>query len=68
MADKPAARSTLATLQQLSKESGVPYASVRKLVLEGEVPRVQLGTSRRLWVKRADWERLITASTETGPR
>ena len=60
-----ARKTDLATLQQLAAESGVPYTSVRKLVLEGHLPKVQLGDSKRTWVKRRDWERLIAASTET---
>lgn len=55
----------LLTLQQAAAETGVPYTSVRKLVLEGHLPRVQLGDSKRTWVKRADLEHLIAASTET---
>jgi excisionase family DNA binding protein len=55
----------LMTLQQAALDIGVPYTSVRKLVIEGSLARVQLGRSRRTWVKRSDLERLITASTET---
>jgi excisionase family DNA binding protein len=58
----------LLTLQQAAAETGVPYTSIRKLVLEGHLPRVQLGDSRRTWVKRTDLERLITASTETATK
>lgn len=58
----------LLTLQQAAAESGVPYTSVRKLVLQGHLPRVQLGDSKRTWVKRADLERLIAASTEPASR
>jgi hypothetical protein len=61
-------RPTLATLQQLATESGVPYTSVRKLVVDGHLPRVQLGDSKRTWVKRADFERLIATSTEPASR
>ena len=67
--DKAAARQpVLLTLQQASAEIGVPYTSVRKLVLDGHLARVQLGDSKRTWVKRADLERLIAASTETAGR
>jgi excisionase family DNA binding protein len=61
-------QSVLLTLQQAAIETGVPYTSVRKLVLEGHLARVQLGDSRRTWVKRADLERLIATSTETAKR
>lgn len=55
----------LVTLQQGSAHSGVPYTSLRKLVLDGHLPRVRLGDSKRTFVKLADLDRLITASTET---
>jgi excisionase family DNA binding protein len=58
----------LLTLQQAAAETGVPYTSVRKLVLDGHLARVQLGDSKRTWVKRADLERLIAASTEPAHR
>jgi len=53
----------LLTLQQAAAETGVPYTSVRKLVIDGYLPRVQLGDSKRTWVKRVDLERLIEVST-----
>jgi len=59
---------TLLTLQQAAAETGVPYTSVRKLVLDGHLPKVQLGDSKRTWVKRVDLERLIAASTAPGTR
>jgi hypothetical protein len=52
-------QNALVTLQQASAETGVPYTSVRDLVLRGFLPRVQLGDSRRLWIRRSDLERLI---------
>jgi hypothetical protein len=57
-------RTTLQTLQQGAAEHGVPYTTLRDLVLQGHLPRVQLGDSRRIWVKRADLDRLIATSTE----
>lgn len=54
----------LLTLQQAATESGVPYTSLRKLVIDGHLARVQLGDSKRTWIKRADLERLIDHSTE----
>jgi hypothetical protein len=53
------------TLQQASEDTGVPYSSLRKLVMDGHLARVQLGDSRRWWVKPADVRRLIANSTET---
>jgi len=61
-------KTTLVTLQQAAAETGVPYSSVRKLVLDGHLARVQLGESKRTWVKRADLERLIATSTEPAVR
>jgi hypothetical protein len=50
---------TLVTLQRAAAETGAPYTSLRDLVIQGHLRRVQLGDSRRIWVKRADLERLI---------
>jgi hypothetical protein len=59
----PTTRTTLVTLQDAAAEYGPPYTSLRDLVIQGHLPRVQLGDSRRIWVKRADLERLIGNST-----
>jgi len=56
-------RPVLLTLQQAATETGVPYSSLRKLVLQGYLPGVQLGSSKRTWLKRADLDRLIINST-----
>jgi len=56
-------KTSLMTLQQASRESGVPYMSVRHLVKKGHLPSVQLGDSRRIWIRRTDFERLIETST-----
>lgn len=56
-------KSDLLTLQQAAKRYGPPYTSLRDLVLSGHLPKVQLGNSRRIWVRRDDLERLIKAST-----
>lgn len=67
MRDEPKTprKSVLMTLQQASQEFGPPYMSLRDLVMQGHLPRVQLGDSRRIWVRRADLEQLINRSTET---
>jgi hypothetical protein len=52
-------RTALVTLQAASEEYGPPYTSLRDLVLQGYLNRVQLGDSRRIWVRRLDLERLI---------
>ena len=62
--EKRAKQTVLLTLQQAASESGVPYTSLRKLVIDGHLARVQLGDSRRTWIKRADLELLIDRSTE----
>ena len=61
---KSATRTALVTLQAAAAEYGPPYTSLRDLVIQGHLPRVQLGDSRRIWVRRSDLERLIAASTE----
>ena len=63
-AQAPSPTAVLWTMQQCSAWSGVPYMSVRQLVLSGHLPSVRLGDSRRTWVRRADYQRLIAASTE----
>lgn len=52
----------LATLQQLSRESGLPYNSLRDLVVRRDLPSVRFGDGRRIWVRRADFEQLIDRS------
>ena len=59
-------RQRLMTLHQISEEFGPPYMSVRKLVLDGDLPIVRLGSSRRYWVRRQDAERLFDTSTTRG--
>jgi len=49
----------LITLQQASKEFGPPYTSLRDLVVRGNLKGVRLGEGRRIWVRRADLERLV---------
>jgi excisionase family DNA binding protein len=53
----------LMTLQAAASELGIAYTSVRDLVLRGHLKRVQLGDSRRIWIERAELERLISRST-----
>ena len=52
-------RTRLVTLQDASRELGAPYTSLRDLVIQGHLPRVQLGDSRRIWVRRDDLDQLI---------
>lgn len=52
-------RPTLITLQAASAEVGVPYGSLRDLVIEGHLKRVVLGSSSRIWVRRDELDRLI---------
>ncbi len=60
------ARAKLLTLQQASEEFGPPYTSLRDLVIQGHLPSVQLGDSRRIWVRREDVEELIERGAEVG--
>lgn len=53
-------KTKLITLQDAAAEYGPPYTSLRDLVLAGVLPKVQLGDSRRIWVRRADLDRLIS--------
>lgn len=59
-------RALLLTLQQASEEFGPPYTTLRDLVIRGFLPRVRLGESERIWVRREDLQRLIVRSTEVG--
>jgi excisionase family DNA binding protein len=54
----------LTTLKQASAETGISYASIRELVLDGYLPAVRLGNSRRTLVRREDLNRLIEVSVE----
>ena len=54
----------LVTLQDAHEEYGPPYTSLRDLVIQGHLPRVQLGDSRRIWVRRSDLEKLIAQSAK----
>lgn len=54
----------LLTLQQAESELGLPYTTLRDLCINGHLPVVRLGDSRRIWVKRVDLDRLIERSTE----
>lgn len=58
----PNGKTALLTLQQASSEFGPPYTTLRDLVIAGHLPKVQLGESRRIWVRRSDVERLIQQS------
>ena len=57
-------KTVLLTLQATSNETGIPYSSVRLLCAEGHLPVVRLGNSRRIWVRRADVDKLIEQSVE----
>ena len=56
----------LVTLQEASAEYGPPYTSLRDLVIQGHLPSVRLGESRRIWLRREDLEDLIERGTEVG--
>lgn len=52
-------RTALVSLQDASAQYGPPYTSLRDLVIQGHLKRVQLGDSRRIWVRRDELEQLI---------
>ena len=56
------------TLQQVSKETGLPYSTIRdQVVVRRKGPVMRLdgdGRGRRIWVKREDIARLLEGSTE----
>ena len=58
------AKTRLVTLRTASKEWGVPYTSLRDLVIRGHLPRIRLGASRRIWLSRETVERFIRQSEE----
>ena len=60
-----ATRAKLLTLQQAHAEFGVPYGSLRDMIIRGDLARVDMGT-KRLWIKRADIEALIEQRTTRG--
>jgi len=55
----------LMTLQEVALQTGISYMTLRRMVLEGHLPSVQLTGRRRFWVKPVDVERLIERSTST---
>lgn len=52
----------LLTLQQLEREYGPPYTTWYDLVTRGSLPSIRLADTKRIWVRRADAERLIEQS------
>ena len=68
MAKRKPKESLLMTLREAATRTGVPYNSLRELVLEGHLPCVKLGSGRRVWLKRSDFDRLIERSTRRAPK
>ncbi len=54
----------LLTMLQAEMETGVPYRSLRDLILRGHLPVVRLGGTRRVWLRRSDLANLIERSVE----
>jgi hypothetical protein len=65
MARRALRRTRLVRLQAASDEWGVPYTSLRDLVVQGHLPRVRLGPSRRIWVSRDALEAFLKRNEET---
>ena len=61
---RPRTQPRLLTLQRLSEELGLPYTSARDLVIRGFLPKVTLGDSTRIWVRREDVERMLAQVQE----
>jgi excisionase family DNA binding protein len=59
-------RSMLVSLTTAAAELGIPYSSLREVLVRGELKHVRLSGRGRYWVKRADLERFIENSTEEG--
>lgn len=59
------AQPLLMTIQAASAETGLPYTTLRDLILNGHLAYVQLGDIRRFWIRRADLEEFIAKSTTT---
>ena len=61
----PKATARLLTLESIRDEYGPPTNSLRDLINRGVLPIVRFPGSRRIWIERAEVERLIAASRET---
>ena len=60
----PRPNQRLVTIQQLTIEYGVPYTSIRDLILRGQLPSVRFGDTKRYWVRRSDFDALVAQSVE----
>lgn len=54
----------LLTIRQGEVETGIPYNSLRDLIVRGHLPAVRLPESRRTWIRREDLDALIARSVE----
>jgi len=59
-------KSKLVSLTSAASELGIPYSSLREVLVRGELAHVRLSGRGRYWVKRADLDRFIENSTEEG--
>ena len=53
------ARTVLITPQQIAVEYGMPRTSVMRLVYAGTLPTLEAPGMRRVWIRRADYERVM---------
>jgi hypothetical protein len=61
----PTPAQRLLTFKQIEDEYGVPVRSSYELAVSGRLPTVRFRENGQRWVRRADWEALIDASTST---
>jgi excisionase family DNA binding protein len=59
-------RSMLVSLTAAASELGIPYSSLREVLVRGELKHVRLSGRGRYWVRRTDLDKFIENSTEEG--
>ena len=59
-------RSMLVSLSAAATELGIPYSSLREVLVRGELKHVRLSGRGRYWLRRSDLEKYLERSTEEG--
>jgi len=59
-------RSMLVSLTTAAGELGIPYSSLREVLVRGELKHVRLSGRGRYWLRRSDLEKFIEKSVEEG--
>jgi excisionase family DNA binding protein len=66
MARTAPATSRLVKPKQASRETGIPYSTLRDAVHRGELPVIKIGVEGRAWfLERADVDRWLESRKET---